>query len=332
MDPNRVALFQNNFGGGGSSSPTTRRLTVSKIAITADKFTVGYVTGELLRIAKSVAEDQSAVYIHSQMRPKARPKLLGKFLTVDMESITTMDIQRGGADAHRNNNSSRLALCDRLCRLLTELKTSKEPLPEILQAFQVLMSFITTLLFTGGVGDSEMVEQKEDLLRHMREVSVRLLQDGPSMMMMMMMMTTTTTMPPADLSLSNRWHAWILAESVRRAILMTCLIQGVYHGWLRGYCYHEVFIQALPFDVRPGLWNAESEDEWEKSLMMVKNVRGWNTWSELVSFREFAHSFAESPFDPGQDTFQRLLLTAHHGKEPVDRTLGNLSVCNIMNW
>ncbi|KAL6243139.1 hypothetical protein RBB50_009690 [Rhinocladiella similis] len=288
MDPTRVAL---NFG----QSPTARCLTVSKIAITADKFTVEYVTHELLKIAQSVAQDQSAIYIHAHMRPRSRPRLLKS----DMASIRSVHVD------HWPDPRNSLLLCDRLCRLLSGLKISKEPLPDILQAFQILMSFITSLLFTG---DLNIVEPKENMLRHMREVSVRLLKDGPSMM-------------PTNLS---RWQTWILAESVRRAILMTCLIQGVYHGWLRGYCYHEVFIQALPFDVRPGLWCAGSEDEWN-SLMENNNLsRSWNTWSELVSFREFADSFAKSPFDPGLDIFQRLLLTAHHGKEPVDRTLGKI--------
>ncbi|KIW20373.1 hypothetical protein PV08_00948 [Exophiala spinifera] len=288
MDPARIAL---NFG----QSPTMRCLTVSKIAITADKFTVEFMTHELLKIARSVTQDQSAIYIHAHMRPDPHPRLLKS----DMPCISNL-VVHSGADS-----CSSLLLCDQLCRLLSELKCSKEPLPDILQAFQVIMSFATTLLFTGAI---IIVEPKEKLLRHMREVSVRLLQDGPSMM-------------PTTLS---RWQTWILAESVRRAILMTCLIQGVYHGWLRGFCYHEVFIQALPFDVRPGLWNAESEDEWDGLMNNHPRFGSWNRWSELVSFREFADSFAKSPFDPGLDNFQRLLLTAHHGKAPVDRTVGIL--------
>jgi hypothetical protein len=81
----------------------------------------------------------------------------------------------------------------------------------------------------------------------------------------------------------------------------------------------------LPFDIRTGLWTARSEDEWEALLAKDDKQHGLNQAStDLVSFHEFATSFARVPFDPGTDSFQRLLLTAHHGMEPVERALGYL--------
>jgi hypothetical protein len=46
--------------------------------------------------------------------------------------------------------------------------------------------------------------------------------------------------------------------------------------------------------------------------------------TDLISFHGIAIPFARVPFDLGPDSLQRLLLTAHHGMEPVERALGYL--------
>lgn len=289
MDPNRTAFKS-------YQSPTTRRLVVSKVSISADVLTVEYVAAELLKIAHSVFHDQSAMYIHPHMKPRPQPVLLQS----DTELSETLGL------SCNNGTQANMLLCVRVCRLLSRLRDSSEPLHEILHAFQILLSHITQLLFSG---DLSTLQLRDKVMENMREVAVRLVKDAQAMM-------------PKELP---RWQTWVLAESVRRAILMSCLIQGVYHGWVRGYCYHELFIQALPFDVRAGLWVAGSADEWEALLVKDDKQHGFDkATTDLVSFHEFAFSFAKVPFDPGADSFQRLLLTAHHGKGPVDRALGCL--------
>ncbi|KIW78965.1 hypothetical protein Z517_08805 [Fonsecaea pedrosoi CBS 271.37] len=282
MDPKRVALECYR-------NPTTQYPVVWRVPISADFPTVEYLARKLVDMADSVALSQSAPYIHPQRKPRPRPALLGPDLDVESRKTTYSDITQ----------------CTRLSDLLCALHDSPEPLSEILQAFQILLGHIMRLLFSG---DQSKPRHKEKLLGHTRRLAVRLVNDAPRMM-------------PSNLS---RWEAWILAESLRRAILMSCLIQGVYNGWTRGYCYHELFIQALPFNVRPGMWTAGSEGEWE-ALLEIGNDKvgsGNHGATDLVSFREFASSFARAPFDPGADNFQRLLLMAHHGKAPVDRVLG----------
>ncbi|OQV08655.1 Fungal Zn2-Cys6 binuclear cluster domain-containing protein isoform 2 [Cladophialophora immunda] len=282
MDPKRVALecYQ---------SPTTQCPVIWKIPISADFLTVEYVARELLDMANSVALSQSAAYIHPQRKPRPRPALVGPDFEVTNRKTVGSDITQ----------------CTRICDLLCALYESREPLSEILQAFQILLGHVMRLLLSSP---QSIPRHKEKLLGHTRRLAIRLVKEAPSMM-------------PTNLS---RWEAWILAESVRRAILMSCLIQGVYHGRARGYCYHELFIQALPFDVRPGMWAARSEREWEALLDGSNNKHGFGSHdaTDLVAFHEFASSFARAPFDPGADTFQRLLLMAHHGKAPVDRVLG----------
>ncbi|KIX96711.1 uncharacterized protein Z520_07430 [Fonsecaea multimorphosa CBS 102226] len=282
MDPERVAVecYQN---------PTTQYPVISKVPISADFFTVGYLAHELLDMADSVAFSQSAAYIHPQRKPRPRPALLGPDFDVQSRKTIYSDTTQ----------------CTRLCDLLCALYNSREPLSDILQAFQILLAHLTRLLLSN---EQTIPQHKEKLLGYTRRLAMKLVKDAPSMI-------------PSNLS---RWEAWILAESVRRAVLMSCLIQGVYHGWARGYCYHELFIQALPFDIRPGMWTAGSEGEWEALLDLCTETHGSGNHgaTNLAAFHEFASSFARAPFDPGADTFQRLLLMAHHGKAPVDRVLG----------
>jgi hypothetical protein len=276
LDPKRTAFKL-------YPSPTTQHPVVSKVPISADMVTVEYVAGELLKMAHSVALDQSAPYIHPHMKPHPRPLLL----QLDTESVGQTGVRQ----------------CERLCRLLCNLHASAGPLHEILQAFQILLCHITRVLFS----TDSIPHVKEKVIENMGKLAVRLVEGAPGML-------------PASLS---RWEAWVLAEGVRRAILMSCVIRGVYHGSVRGYCFHELFIQALPLDVRTGLWTAASGDEWEELLANHDTHYGFGSpVTDLVSFHQFASAFARAPFDPGSDTFQRLLLTAHHGKGPVDRVLG----------
>ena len=114
---------------------------------------------------------------------------------------------------------------------------------------------------------------------------------------------------------SNPWHRWILAESVRRTILMSYLLGGTYSAWKDGWCAHEMFCEALPFSTRGALWLAATPEEW---LAIADDGTLASAVNELVSFHEFTDTFARAPFDPGDDLFQELLLVAHHGKEPVE--------------
>ncbi len=121
----------------------------------------------------------------------------------------------------------------------------------------------------------------------------------------------------------SAWQSWILGESVRRTILMSYLVEGTYSAWHRGWCIHRLFVYALPFSTQGKLWLANTENEW--STMAGMDMGGTDAAvRELVSFEEFTRTFARTPFQPGDDLFQRLLLVSHHGRGLVEEQLNQI--------
>ncbi|EXJ73179.1 uncharacterized protein A1O5_02939 [Cladophialophora psammophila CBS 110553] len=124
--------------------------------------------------------------------------------------------------------------------------------------------------------------------------------------------TSAASRIPHDL---DPWRSWILGESVRRAILMSYLLDGTYSAWRVGWCCHQLFVYALPFSSQGRLWLTETQQEWAALTNRGPEVSIART---LVSLKEFTGAFAEKPFEPGDDLFQRLLLVSHHGKKSVE--------------
>ena len=119
------------------------------------------------------------------------------------------------------------------------------------------------------------------------------------------------------------WQSWLLGESVRPTILMSYLVEGTYSARRRGWCIHRLFVYALPFSTQGSLWLADTEDEWSALVGTNVNTVG-DTAQELVSFEEFTRTFAKTPFQPGDDLFQKLLLISHHGRVLVEDRLNQL--------
>ncbi|KAI1181830.1 hypothetical protein F5B17DRAFT_444731 [Nemania serpens] len=97
------------------------------------------------------------------------------------------------------------------------------------------------------------------------------------------------TQLPSSLS---PWQAWVFAESVRRTLLVCNILLSVCGALRRGYAVHAVCIEALPFDMRTQLWDANSEDSWKAAAA--------NCTAPLVSFRQFKslrEPTNDSPFE-----------------------------------
>jgi hypothetical protein len=58
------------------------------------------------------------------------------------------------------------------------------------------------------------------------------------------------------------WKAWLFSENVRRTIVVCNILLGVYTHSRRGYTMHTLCVEALPFDARTGLWDAQTEAAW----------------------------------------------------------------------
>lgn len=60
----------------------------------------------------------------------------------------------------------------------------------------------------------------------------------------------------------SAWEAWAFAESVRRSIIISYLVRGVYQIAKFGFHPHSMFVETLPFDRHTWLWDATSARLW----------------------------------------------------------------------
>ncbi|RGP80287.1 hypothetical protein FLONG3_1588 [Fusarium longipes] len=79
------------------------------------------------------------------------------------------------------------------------------------------------------------------------------------------------------------WQAWLFSESVRRTIMVCNILLAVYSSLKRGYAMHSLCVEALPFDVRTKLWDAETEMDWEIGASKI-------TSPSLVTLSQFTTS------------------------------------------
>ncbi|KAF5604138.1 uncharacterized protein FSUBG_6911 [Fusarium subglutinans] len=103
------------------------------------------------------------------------------------------------------------------------------------------------------------------------------------------------TQLPSSLS---PWKAWLFSENVRRTIMVCNILLAVYSSLRRGYTMHSLCVEALPFDVRTKLWDADSESAWEAAAWKVPGPY-------LVTLSQFTE--AQQP-KVGASRFEDLLL------------------------
>jgi hypothetical protein len=266
----------------GELSPLHRSLmtTAVEIPVTTDIKNTIYVIGELYCIEDLARRNISTPFIHPELRMRGSNALLYS-QTVD-----------------------RYLSCRGRSRLdfissLTGLQVSTCPLMELVAAAQVLILFLIEHAFVQEP-DSSFVSGLLDLLAKWRG----------------QLWSSARARMPLDLS---RWHSWILGETVRRTILMSYLIEGLFSAWMKGWCCHSLFISALPLSRKGHLWLANTETEW---LHLAGKAA---SECDLMFFHDFSDTFARVPWDFGEDVFQRLLLTTHHGREAVEEKLKKCS-------
>ncbi|KAF5552262.1 hypothetical protein FNAPI_7177 [Fusarium napiforme] len=103
------------------------------------------------------------------------------------------------------------------------------------------------------------------------------------------------TQLPSSLS---PWKAWLFSENVRRTIMVCNILLAAYSSLKRGYTMHSLCVEALPFDVRTKLWDADSESAWEVTALKVPGPH-------LVTLSQFSDLQRS---DVGGSRFEDLLL------------------------
>jgi hypothetical protein len=104
----------------------------------------------------------------------------------------------------------------------------------------------------------------------------------------------------------SRRHAWLLAESVRRTIIVSLMLRSAYSLKTRNYSARTPFVDALPFDVRTELWDEDSENTWANDYA--------DSLDSMVSLHEYSDAL-----ERGQvynvPPFGALILAACKGVE-----------------
>lgn len=175
-------------------------------------------------------------------------------------------------------------------RELLAVKHSEVHLYDAISAHHALMLYLIKFVFCPELSTQNSAESYFNLLDKWSES----------------LYNTAADRMPAGLS---AWQAWLLGETTRRTILMAAILPCAYSGWKYGVCRPKLCFEALPFDGRIGLWQAESPQAWISSAG-VKT--GSDVGTQLVSFHEFATSGIF--LNPDDDTFLSLALVAHNGK------------------
>jgi hypothetical protein len=125
---------------------------------------------------------------------------------------------------------------------------------------------------------------------HMESVAKRLWEQAPIQL-------------PSTLT---RRHAWLLAESVRRTIIVSLMLRSAYSLNTRNYSVRTPFVDALPFDVRTALWDDSPDHVWDELDSQ--------SCHSMISLHEYSDAMERgSVHDIGN--FGALILAACKGKE-----------------
>ncbi|KAF5685737.1 hypothetical protein FDENT_6072 [Fusarium denticulatum] len=146
--------------------------------------------------------------------------------------------------------SSRLDILRLTTRRLLRLSKRTSTFADTLAYAQAIsLAQIVRLLECHDTNDDDIERDNEE----MWALTHRLWQHAPTQL-------------PSSLS---PWKAWLFSENVRRTIMVCNILLAVYSSLRRGYTMHSLCIEALPFDVRTKLWDADSENAWEAAAWKV---------------------------------------------------------------
>jgi hypothetical protein len=111
---------------------------------------------------------------------------------------------------------------------------------------------------------------------------------------------------------ANSWRSWLLCESIRRTIIMSFMIRGVYSLVKYGYCNIAPSVTALSFTAQRRLWNATTAQEWRQAC--AERNEHW------VGRMQFANLFAEAA-KPDIEELGVLMSVTYCGQGSVEEWL-----------
>ena len=106
------------------------------------------------------------------------------------------------------------------------------------------------------------------------------------------------------------WQGWLFGESIRRTIVSAHILTCVFFKDVYEEPAKKVRMEALPFDDRVGLWQAETPQAW---IAAAGEKRGRDVRMNLVSWHEFGCKRPSICMGEEGDMFLSMMLVSHNG-------------------
>ncbi|KKY38900.1 putative c6 zinc finger domain-containing protein [Diaporthe ampelina] len=272
-----------------------------------------WVIGELRRCPRDLAARGETLFIHKHLYRDAMPRAIraalgtsAAFCMLEQDKrqllyraldAEVLDLLRdpplmdtdegrgqdriGGASASSSGNiRSGLTLLDELARL------------------QALTLYQMIRVFGGGLEHRLVAEQQRGLvttwaLQLLRRSRAELGGDG-------------RLAPDMDGDMYS-WHSWIVAESIRRTVMIVYMFYGMYSLATAGFCVEKPTLAKLPVSAAAASWHSEA-------AYLARSRSGEAL--QTLTYEEFTQSWVVSP-PARMDPFDKFLVVPCKGLERV---------------
>jgi hypothetical protein len=172
---------------------------------------------------------------------------------------------------------------------LVEQVHQTSSIEELLASVQALMLFHIIQLFDGDIRQRSIAERNMDTLRAW---------------------TTRLQVQAQELNQVASWQEWVFAESIRRTVIFSALIDSLYSSLKYGYCANVKELSMLPFTPVSRLWSMTTSAAWL--------AESGQSGSDVVLYGDFSMAWENGRVWGELDEFQKLLLIPCVGERYKD--------------
>ncbi|WYZ36903.1 hypothetical protein EsH8_II_000409 [Colletotrichum jinshuiense] len=106
---------------------------------------------------------------------------------------------------------------------------------------------------------------------------------------------------------TDDWHTWIVAESIRRTVMVIYMFYGMYSIAMHGFCVEFPTLAKLPVSTSPGSWQSEAAH-----LIRRRGIEAEQT----LPYEEYTKSWTVSP-PKTLHPFEKFLIIPCKGLEGI---------------
>ena len=235
--------------------------------------------------------DRKAPFIHPRLY-KSLPKPLEEAYSACAIYATKNDVNFNIAMATIENKANAL--------LHAPVTAASNPL-EHLAAVQALVIFQIIRLFDGDIRQRAQAEAIEPvIIRWTDELCAK----------------STNETINLSAATAGSWREWLFAESLRRTVIISLMVRGIYALVKVGYCDHGHEVTKLSFTTQTDLWAADSLAEWTRERQKRDTL-----WIEQMKFGRLL----EKSKVRDVDELGFVMMVVYNGKDEVDLWSGRTS-------